>query len=659
VEVGLPAAGRRILGNRAADLLTGEIPAIAGKALAFRSLPEGAAESFVNAVENHHHLRSQLEARSLAAFVPDGAVLPRGHGASERPLTDGVVPFESPASLRVSLSLLHPGDGPREIHGMGIPEGVTLIVGGGFHGKSTLLQALARSVVPHVPGDGRELVVTRGDAVTIRAEEGRAVSSVDVSPFIRELPGGRPTTAFTTDNASGSTSQAASIVEALEAGSRLLLMDEDTSATNLMIRDARMQALVAREAEPIVALLDRVRELFEDHSVSTILVMGGSGDYLDAADTVIQLADYRPREVTAQAREVAARYPTRRSPDAGAAGFHGRERCPEPGSFDPAGRKGTPRIRATRRPDADFDRHSNSGSQRAHESDDDVVVNDRRDLGSDFRHRVRGRAPGKLVGERRAEVHHLLLRDAVPDRKKHLFAADRSRDQPVELVRRPALAEERVGKHHDSEPTARDATIYRLPEAGANPQLELVEPDVKPLLLEGVRERTNDVVLVLGRVRDEHIEDVGGLTHLGRLIPYERGDGGQRRLLDPRERARRRPHARPDRAPQSGHVDGDVPVARIRNRETQRRPRRQSSGVSVTTAALVAGEVRAVQQTHVGGAAGEVHFDDLSGLAVTKVVVGEPHAEPPFISRVQTGSCFDPPACRCCQVGASAGAACP
>jgi len=349
VEVGLPAAGRRILGNRAADLLTGEIPAIAGKALAFRSLPEGAAESFVNAVENHHHLRSQLEARSLAAFVPEGAVLPRGHGASERPLTDGVVPFESPASLRVSLSLLHPGDGPREIHGMGIPEGVTLIVGGGFHGKSTLLQALARSVVPHVPGDGRELVVTRGDAVTIRAEEGRAVSSVDVSPFIRELPGGRPTTAFTTDNASGSTSQAASIVEALEAGSRLLLMDEDTSATNLMIRDARMQALVAREAEPIVALLDRVRELFEDHSVSTILVMGGSGDYLDAADTVIQLADYRPREVTAQAREVAARYPTRRSPDAGAAGFHGRERCPEPGSFDPAGRKGTPRIRATRR----------------------------------------------------------------------------------------------------------------------------------------------------------------------------------------------------------------------------------------------------------------------------------------------------------------------
>ena len=216
LETGLPAAGRRILGHRAADLLTRELPAIAGQALVFRSLPEGAPESFVNAVENQHHLRAQLEAKSLTAFVPDGAILPRAHGASERPLSGGAVPFESPASLRVSLSLLHPGNGPRKIHGMGIPEGVTLIVGGGFHGKSTLLQALARSVVPHVPGDGRELVVTRTDAVTIRAEEGRAVSSVDVSPFIRELPGGRPTTAFTTDNASGSTSQAASIVEALE-----------------------------------------------------------------------------------------------------------------------------------------------------------------------------------------------------------------------------------------------------------------------------------------------------------------------------------------------------------------------------------------------------------------------------------------------------------
>ena len=349
VEVGLPAAGRRILGHRAADLLTGELPRIGRKALVFGNLPEEAARSFVDAVENQEHLRSELRARRLVAFVADGALLPRAHGASQLPLRDeGVVPFESPSQLRVNLPLLHPGDGFPAVSGMGIPEGVTLIVGGGFHGKSTLLQALARSVVPHVPGDGRERVATRADAVTIRAEEGRAVSSVDVSPFIRELPGGRATTAFTTENASGSTSQAASIVEALEAGSRLLLMDEDTSATNLMIRDARMQALVVREAEPIVALLDRVRKLSEEHGVSTVLVMGGSGDYLDAADTVIQLADYRPREVTALARRVAGQFPTRRAAEAGAAGFGQRVRQPDPRSFDASGRKGTPRIRATR-----------------------------------------------------------------------------------------------------------------------------------------------------------------------------------------------------------------------------------------------------------------------------------------------------------------------
>ena len=350
IEVGLPAAGRRVLGHRAADLLAVELPRIAQRALVFRNLREGAAESFVDDIENQEHLRTQLAARSLVGFVADGALLPRAHGASERPLRgSGVVPFESPYSLRVSLPLLHPASGPREISGMGIPEGVTLIVGGGFHGKSTLLQALARSVAPHLPGDGRERVATRSDAVTIRAEEGRAVSSVDVSPFIRELPGGRPTTEFTTEDASGSTSQAAAIVEALESGSRLLLMDEDSSATNLMIRDARMQALVEREVEPIVALIDRVRELYEQHGVSTVLVMGGSGDYFEAADTVVQMTEYRPREVTAMARDVAAQFPTKRSKEAGAAGFGGRARVPAPGSFDPAGRRGTARIRATRR----------------------------------------------------------------------------------------------------------------------------------------------------------------------------------------------------------------------------------------------------------------------------------------------------------------------
>lgn len=346
LEVGLPAAGRRILGRRAADLLIRELPRIARAALVAANLPPGEADAFVRDVETQERLRSQLAERGLVAFIADGAILPRAHGATGRPLaTEEAVPFRSPPSLRVELDL---PDGGR-IPGMGVPEGVTLIVGGGYHGKSTLLQALARAVAPHIPGDGRERVVTLPDAVTIRAEEGRSVASVDVSPFLRELPGGRRTERFSTRNASGSTSQAAAIMEALESGATVLLLDEDTSATNLMIRDARMQALVARDAEPIVPFLDRVRELHRRRGVSTVIVMGGSGDYFDVADTVIQLEEFHAREVTARAREVAAALPTRRAREAAPGRFDDARRTPVPASLDPSGRRGRPRIRARRR----------------------------------------------------------------------------------------------------------------------------------------------------------------------------------------------------------------------------------------------------------------------------------------------------------------------
>lgn len=345
LEVGLPAAGRRILGAAAADLLTRTLPRIAREALVAGNLPPGASAAFVEDIEIQESLRSQLPGRGLVAFVADGAVLPRTDGASERPLPPGqAVPFESPPSLRVRLDL--PGGGT--VSGMGVSEGVTLIVGGGYHGKSTLLHALGRAVAPHVPGDGRERVVTSPHAVTIRAEEGRAIHDVDVSPFLRELPGDRLTDRFSTEDASGSTSQAAAIVEAVEAGARLLLLDEDTSATNLMIRDARMQALVSRDAEPIVPFLDRVRALHEERGVSTVLVMGGSGDYFDVADTVIQMADYRPREVTARAREIARALPTRRTAEPAPASFGRRRRTPVAKTLDPSGRKGRPRIRASR-----------------------------------------------------------------------------------------------------------------------------------------------------------------------------------------------------------------------------------------------------------------------------------------------------------------------
>jgi len=223
------------------------------------------------------------------------------------------VTFSSPAELRVEVELPNKGS----LTGMGIPEGVTLIVGGGYHGKSTLLAALERGVYSHLPGDGRDLVACRGDAVKIRAEDGRRVERVDISPFISNLPFSIDTTAFCTENASGSTSQAANIIEALEAGSRLLLIDEDTSATNFMIRDELMQQLIAKEREPITPFIDQVCNLNREHGVSTIMVMGGSGDYFEVADTVIAMDSYEPEVVTARAREIAAARHDRRKPEGG------------------------------------------------------------------------------------------------------------------------------------------------------------------------------------------------------------------------------------------------------------------------------------------------------------------------------------------------------
>jgi predicted ABC-class ATPase len=215
-----------------------------------------------------------------------------------------------------------------------------LIVGGGYHGKSTLLDALQRGVYPHVPGDGREYVVTNPGAVKIRAEDGRSIQNVDISPFISNLPRGRSSDRFSSDDASGSTSQAANIVEAVEVGARVLLLDEDTSATNFMVRDARMQALVHKEHEPITPFLDRVRELSESQEVSTVVVMGGCGDYFDVADHVIMMRDYLPIDATTDAAVVAADHPTSRLAETPSPLVFVSRPAPHPDSFDPSrGRK--------------------------------------------------------------------------------------------------------------------------------------------------------------------------------------------------------------------------------------------------------------------------------------------------------------------------------
>lgn len=302
--VGFPANGRTINARELDKILFAYLPACVDKSLYYKNLNAKDLRAAIELAEDQEAIRLALKERHLVAFVADGAILPRESGISSRPMK-GSVPFSSPESLRITLNLPHKGT----ISGMGIREGITLIVGGGYHGKSTLLNALELGVYNHIAGDGREYVITEESALKLRSEDGRFIKDVDISMFINDLPNGKDTHSFSTEDASGSTSQAAGIVEGMEAGSRLFLLDEDTSATNFMVRDAFMQSVVSPDKEPITPFLSRARELYEKAGISTILVAGSSGAFFHIADTVIQMDSYKPVDITDKAKKLCAQFP--------------------------------------------------------------------------------------------------------------------------------------------------------------------------------------------------------------------------------------------------------------------------------------------------------------------------------------------------------------
>ena len=336
-RLALPAQGRSIQGREASRIVGRDLVRELEEATDLTGERGDRLVRHVAILEDHRALRAAVARNGWVSFLADGAILPRRSGVSDEPL-DGGVPLQAPDSMAATVELPHAGS----VRGTVVEAGVSVIVGGGYHGKSTLLSAIERGVYPHVPGDGRELVATVPDAVKVRAADGRAVTGVDLTPFISHLPAGRDTASFTTRNASGSTSQAASIIEAVEAGSTALLLDEDTSATNLLIRDSRMRELVAAEREPITPLVDRITALFRQRGVSTVMVMGGSGDYLDVADRVLLMDAYHLRDVTEQARRVVADQPR---PLTELEDFAApRQRVPEPAP--PRTRRGPVRTRA-------------------------------------------------------------------------------------------------------------------------------------------------------------------------------------------------------------------------------------------------------------------------------------------------------------------------
>lgn len=298
---GLPARGRTILGKVCLEMLSCEVPKITRSSMFLHSLDEKEIIRHIELCEDQDYIRNILKEYKLVSFIKNGSILPRRSGISDSPLpVSEAVAFKSPPQFEITLEVPNAG----KIIGMGIPRGVTLIIGGGFHGKTTLLKAIERGIYNHIPSDGREYCVTVDSAVKIRAEEGRNIQKVNISPFISNLPFGRDTVKFSTANASGSTSQAANIIEALECGAELLLLDEDTSATNFLIRDEIMQKIVPKNKEPITPFIDQVKNIYKNLGTSSILVMGGSGDYFEVADTVIMMDSYLPFLVTEKAKEI-------------------------------------------------------------------------------------------------------------------------------------------------------------------------------------------------------------------------------------------------------------------------------------------------------------------------------------------------------------------
>ena len=297
--VGFPARGRSVLARELEKIIFNIIPNIVESTFIYKNINKLALINRVKLMEDQCFIRENLKKKGLVAFVANGSILPRESGISARPLRDGKK-FVSPQALEVEFDTPNRG----KIKGMGIPKGITLIVGGGYHGKSTLLKALELGIYNHIEGDGREFVITDESALKVRAEDGRAITSTDISLFINNLPNGKDTVKFNTENASGSTSQAANIIEAIEGKSKVLLIDEDTSATNFMIRDDIMQQLVVKEKEPITPFIDVAKSLYKRLGISTILVAGSCGDFFDIADLVIQMDCYEPYEVTTKAKEL-------------------------------------------------------------------------------------------------------------------------------------------------------------------------------------------------------------------------------------------------------------------------------------------------------------------------------------------------------------------
>ena len=335
--VNLPVKNGKVFSQAAIELFMKSVPGIINNCMIFNNLDGEKLANWIETNEDAEVLRGMLGESGLVAFIADESVF-SGHVNIDSKV---FVPLSPPDELAFTFNLPNRG----KVRGMGIPAGITLIIGGCSHGKTTLLRAVEFGVYNHISGDGRELAVTVPDAVGIRVEEGRRIENVDISPFIANISKNIDTKHFSSRSAPPAASMAANIMEALEAGTSLLLFDDETAVTSLMGRDARLQALISKEFEPITPLVDILPLLRDEHGISSIIV-GASGDYFDIADTVIAMKDFNPVVVTDEAKKIAKENPSGRIIESTGHFPLPAGRCPLNWSLEPEKKKGSNRFRS-------------------------------------------------------------------------------------------------------------------------------------------------------------------------------------------------------------------------------------------------------------------------------------------------------------------------
>lgn len=274
----LPADGNKVSAV-AMDLLMERIKTIISESLYFSAYKQSKVYNHLQTYENAEFIRENLDSKGIVAFIADGSVLPR-RDDDLAPMVDAKEFVTDPA-LKVTFDVPY----GEPISGMGIPKGFTAVTGASRNGKSALLDAIFAGVYDHIPGDGREYVITSRDAAFIMAEPNRPADSVDISMFVPETPEFDDTSAAKKEFVSSPMSEFVSVSEAVEMGSKLILIDEEYSNPCVMRKG------FLADNEKIISLSEMGSSMGRQ-GISLVMVSGDES-VIRSADNVLVVEGFK------------------------------------------------------------------------------------------------------------------------------------------------------------------------------------------------------------------------------------------------------------------------------------------------------------------------------------------------------------------------------